>query len=186
MLSAYWLLSAGIFVLPFLLQGHVQSSGASNEVLVASDDELRAQRIRDARASRSSVAYPELNTLTTASTTTTTTAPPPPPPTTAPPPRPRTRTAATSPPPPAPAPAPTNSQTGKASYYDYHAGTCAHRTLPKGTIVNVTNLANGRSTQCRVADRGPFVEGRIIDLERGVFSQIASTSQGVINVRITW
>lgn len=77
-------------------------------------------------------------------------------------------------------------QSGKASYYDYIAGTCAHRTLPKGTIVTVTNTANGKSTTCRVADRGPFVAGRIIDLETRVFSAIASLSTGVINVVISY
>ena len=105
--------------------------------------------------------------------TTTTTSPPPPPPTTAPP-----TTDTTAP--------PRNSQTGGASWYDAPAGTCAHRSLPFGTIVTVTNQSSGASTTCRVADRGPYVAGRIIDLSRDTFARIASTSSGVIEVRITW
>lgn len=82
--------------------------------------------------------------------------------------------------------APSASTSGKASFYSHTAGSCAHRTLPMGTTVTVTNLANGKSTTCKVADRGPFVEGRIIDLDKGVFSNIASTSTGVINVSISY
>ncbi len=78
------------------------------------------------------------------------------------------------------------SASGGASYYDYVAGTCAHRTLPLGTIVKVTNTANGASTTCRVADRGPFITGRVIDLERSVFAAIAPISQGVAQVDIAW
>ena len=78
-----------------------------------------------------------------------------------------------------------STQTGKATFYSHIPGTCAHKTLPMGTIVTVTNLANGKSTTCRVADRGPYGEGRIIDLEKGVFSNIASLSTGIINVKIS-
>jgi len=79
-----------------------------------------------------------------------------------------------------------NTQTGGASWYDYRAGECAHQTIPKGTTVTVTNLANGATTTCVVTDRGPYSGGRIIDLDRGTFDQIADSSQGVIQVRITW
>jgi uncharacterized protein YabE (DUF348 family) len=82
-----------------------------------------------------------------------------------------------------------NYQEGKASWYDHPGAdpmTAAHRTLPFGTMVTVTNLANGKSVRVRVNDRGPFVEGRIIDLNRGAFRQIAPTSAGVLRVRITW
>ncbi|MBW3669484.1 MAG: septal ring lytic transglycosylase RlpA family protein [Actinobacteria bacterium] len=81
---------------------------------------------------------------------------------------------------------PPRTQTGKASWYQTTDGTCAHRTLPFGTIVKVTNLANGRAVSCRVADRGPYVAGRIIDLDREGFEQLASASTGVIDVRIEW
>ncbi|HLF99095.1 MAG TPA: ubiquitin-like domain-containing protein [Acidimicrobiia bacterium] len=75
---------------------------------------------------------------------------------------------------------------GKASWYSGPAGTCAHRTLPFGTQVSVTNAGNGKSVVCRVADRGPFVEGRVIDLSHDTFSQIASPSAGVISVHLSW
>ena len=70
-----------------------------------------------------------------------------------------------------------HAQTGKASVYSYaggktasgersdpHALTGAHRTLPFGTRVKVTNTRNGRSVFVRINDRGPFVHGRIIDV----------------------
>lgn len=80
----------------------------------------------------------------------------------------------------------TDSGGGKASWYSGPAGTCAHRTLPMGTQVGVTNAANGRSVVCRVADRGPFVEGRVIDLSHDTFSQIANPGAGVISVRLSY
>lgn len=83
--------------------------------------------------------------------------------------------------------APKNTATGQASWYDEAPdGTCAHRSLPMGTAVTVTNLANGKSVTCTVADRGPYIDGRIIDLARATFGRIASTGAGVIDVRITW
>ena len=78
-------------------------------------------------------------------------------------------------------------QEGGASWYRYKAGTCAHRTIRKGTVVKVTNLATGQTATCTVADRGPFIAGRIIDLDRSVFLAIAqSPGQGVLRVRIEW
>lgn len=79
-----------------------------------------------------------------------------------------------------------HSETGPASWYQAPAGTCAHPWLPFGTVVHVTNLANGATTTCTVEDRGPYEGGRIIDLSEQTFSQIASPSQGVIQVRINW
>jgi hypothetical protein len=82
---------------------------------------------------------------------------------------------------------PTGSQEGGASWYRYKPGTCAHRTLPKGTVVKVTNLASGKTATCTVADRGPFIAGRIIDLDHSVFMAVAdSPGQGVVRVRIEW
>lgn len=77
-------------------------------------------------------------------------------------------------------------QEGVASWYHHRAGTCAHRTLPKGTVVQVTNLADGRGATCRVADRGPYVDGRVIDLDHSVFAAIAPPSSGVVRVRLEW
>ncbi len=82
---------------------------------------------------------------------------------------------------------PARLQTGGASWYDFGNGlTAAHRTLPKGTIVTVTNLANGKVVQVRINDRGPFVKGRIIDLNRPAFAALAAPSEGLIDVRISW
>ncbi|HMS24378.1 MAG TPA: G5 domain-containing protein [Acidimicrobiia bacterium] len=77
-------------------------------------------------------------------------------------------------------------ESGKASFYAFHAGTCAHKTLPMGTMVTVRNTATGASAVCRVADRGPFVPGRVIDLSKDVFSKIAPLSQGVVAVTLSW
>ena len=82
---------------------------------------------------------------------------------------------------------PSNTQEGKASYYAAGAPEeCAHRTLAFGTIVTVTNVANGNRTTCRVGDRGPYIDGRVIDLSEQKFAELAPVSEGVINVRITW
>jgi rare lipoprotein A len=90
-------------------------------------------------------------------------------------------------------------ETGMASYYarKFHnrktasgerlnndAMTAAHRTLPFGTEVLVTNVNNGKMVTVRINDRGPFVRGRIIDLTRSAFSQIASLDKGVAKVEI--
>ncbi len=108
-------------------------------------------------------------------TTTTTAKPKPPPPTT------------TAPPPPTTAPPPPNRQEGDASYYQSpDPSTCAHRTLKFGTVVRVTNLANGKRTSCTVADRGPYIDGRIIDLSPQSFAELAPLEEGVIRVRLEW
>ncbi len=90
-------------------------------------------------------------------------------------------------------------QTGKASYYaakfenrktasgEIYKGaklTAAHRSLPFGTRVKVTNLANDKTVVVRINDRGPFVKGRIIDLSKTAFSSIGRLSEGLLKVRI--
>ena len=62
--------------------------------------------------------------------------------------------------------------------------TAAHRTLPFGTMVKVTNLDNGKSAVVKINDRGPFVEGRIIDLSRAAAEQIDMLGQGVARVSL--
>ena len=62
--------------------------------------------------------------------------------------------------------------------------TAAHRSLPFGTRVRVTNLNNGRSTVVRINDRGPFTGGRIIDLAHGAASDLGVTASGVATVRL--
>lgn len=89
---------------------------------------------------------------------------------------------------------------GKASYYadkfqgrktaggerfDQQAATAAHRTLPFGTKVTVTNVKNGKSVVVRINDRGPFVKGRIIDLSRSAFAAIGDPAAGTLDVVIT-
>lgn len=74
---------------------------------------------------------------------------------------------------------------GQASWYGGVGSlTAAHRTLPLGTKVRVVNVATGASVIVTIADRGPFVAGRVIDLSQDAFSQIASTGKGVANVRL--
>jgi rare lipoprotein A len=62
--------------------------------------------------------------------------------------------------------------------------TAAHRTLPFGTIVKVTNLDNGKSVQVKINDRGPFVRGRIIDLSRAAAIQLGMIDSGVAHVSL--
>ena len=90
-------------------------------------------------------------------------------------------------------------ETGMASYYarkfqhrktangerfDNNSMTAAHKTLPFGTEVIVKNINNGKSVKVRINDRGPFVKGRIIDLTRTAFSQIANLDKGIEKVEI--
>ncbi len=80
-----------------------------------------------------------------------------------------------------------NGQGGKASWYtSASSGGCAHRTLPKGTKVKVTNTANGKSVVCTVNERGPYVDGRIIDLSKPDFDNVAGSHVGVIEVLVEW
>jgi len=94
---------------------------------------------------------------------------------------------------------PVTSQSGEASWYgrphhgrptasgeifDMNQLTAAHRTLPFGTRVLVTNLRNGRSVEVRINDRGPHVADRIIDLSFAAAQALDSSSVGTIPVRI--
>ena len=65
-----------------------------------------------------------------------------------------------------------------------HGLTAAHRALPLGTRVRVTNLRNGRSVDVRINDRGPFVAGRIIDLSRAAARALGLLHVGVATVRV--
>ena len=68
------------------------------------------------------------------------------------------------------------------SRFDAHGLTTAHKTLPFGTRLRVTNPSNNRSVTVTVTDRGPFIAGRSLDLSYGAFSRIASPGQGVARV----
>jgi uncharacterized protein YabE (DUF348 family) len=77
------------------------------------------------------------------------------------------------------------SHRGAASWYAW-TGTmaAANPWLPKGSYVRVTNMENGKSVIVVINDRGPFVPGRIIDLDKVAFQKIASPGAGVINVKM--
>ena len=62
--------------------------------------------------------------------------------------------------------------------------TAAHRTLPFGTQVRVTNMGNGRSAIVRINDRGPFHGHRVIDLAHGAASNLGLISSGIANVKL--
>lgn len=70
--------------------------------------------------------------------------------------------------------------------FDMHALTAAHKTLPLPGLVEVTNLANGRRVVLRLNDRGPFVEGRIIDLSRAAADALDLRQAGVGRVRVRY
>jgi rare lipoprotein A len=70
------------------------------------------------------------------------------------------------------------------SAFDKNAMTAAHKTLPMGTMVRVTNLANNQSVVVKITDRGPFVSGRVLDLSEGAAKQIDLYRMGVAKVKI--
>jgi rare lipoprotein A len=72
--------------------------------------------------------------------------------------------------------------TGEA--YDMNAMTCAHRTLPLGSLVRVTNLRNHRSLVLRVNDRGPMVETRVVDLSYAAAKRLGFSHIGIVRVRL--
>lgn len=97
--------------------------------------------------------------------------------------------------------APKVTQQGKASYYAQKFNgrktasgevfrnrkrTAAHKTLPFGTRVTVTNMRNGRSVKVLINDRGPFVAGRIIDLSRKAARKIGMLQDGVTEVELKY
>ena len=75
-----------------------------------------------------------------------------------------------------------NSATASGYRYDMYTFTAAHRTLPMGTVVRVTDHSNGKSVMVCVTDRGPFVRVRIIDLSYAAAQQINLNGRGVGNV----
>jgi len=75
-------------------------------------------------------------------------------------------------------------QTANGEIYDMNDLTAAHKTLPMPVFVRVTNLENGRSLVLRVNDRGPFVEGRIIDVSRRAAQLLGFQEKGVVRVRV--
>jgi rare lipoprotein A (peptidoglycan hydrolase) len=75
-------------------------------------------------------------------------------------------------------------RTASGEVFDSSALTAAHRSLPFGSRVHVTNLRNGRSVVVKITDRGPFVSGRLIDLSQGAASVLGMISSGTAPVSI--
>ncbi len=75
-------------------------------------------------------------------------------------------------------------RTSDGGIYNKNAYTCAHRTLPFGTILKVTNLKNNRTTVVKVTDRGPFSRNKLIDLSYAAAQDIGMIGSGVARVRI--
>jgi rare lipoprotein A len=74
--------------------------------------------------------------------------------------------------------------TASGERFDKHKLTAAHRTLPLGTLVRVTNTRNGKSVVVRINDRGPYGHGRIIDLSEAAARRIDMIEAGVAPVTI--
>jgi rare lipoprotein A len=74
--------------------------------------------------------------------------------------------------------------TASGETYDMHALTAAHRTLPLGTIVRVTNVVNGRNVVIRINDRGPYVNGRILDLSYAAAKRLDMLHDGISAIQL--
>ena len=77
-----------------------------------------------------------------------------------------------------------NRKGADGTVYDQNAMTAAHRTLPMGTVVRVTNVANGQSVVVKITDRGPFVDGRILDLSLAAAKAIDLYRPGTAKVKV--
>lgn len=73
-------------------------------------------------------------------------------------------------------------KTASGDKYDMHEYTAAHKTLPFGTKVKITNKINNKSVVVEVNDRGPFVKSREFDLSHAAFDEIADPGRGVISI----
>jgi rare lipoprotein A len=76
-------------------------------------------------------------------------------------------------------------KTASGEVYDMNLLTAAHKTLPLGSVVRVTNQDNGREVEVRINDRGPFIEGRIIDLSYAAAKQIQMVGPGLALVKLS-
>jgi len=74
--------------------------------------------------------------------------------------------------------------TASGEIYDMHTLTAAHRTLPLGTIVRVTNVVNGRNVVIRINDRGPYVNGRILDLSYAAAKRLDMLHDGISAIQL--
>ncbi len=73
-------------------------------------------------------------------------------------------------------------RTANGEIYDMNGISAAHKTLPFGTIVQVVDLETGKSVIVRINDRGPFIEGRIIDLSKGAAEKLGIIDKGITKV----
>jgi rare lipoprotein A len=74
--------------------------------------------------------------------------------------------------------------TASGEIYDMEALTAAHRTLPLGTVVRVTNVMNGKQTRVRINDRGPYVNGRILDLSHAAAGELEMVKNGITPIQL--
>jgi rare lipoprotein A len=75
-------------------------------------------------------------------------------------------------------------RTANGESFDTHQLTAAHRTLPFGTRLRVTNLATGRSVTVRVNDRGPFIPGRVVDVSYSAAEKLGMIGRGIAQVKL--
>jgi len=77
-------------------------------------------------------------------------------------------------------------KTANGEIFNRNKLTAAHKTIPFGTMVKVTNLSNGKTVKVRINDRGPFIKGRIIDLSVKAADKIDIRAKGVTEVRLKY
>ena len=75
-------------------------------------------------------------------------------------------------------------KTASGEVFNMHALTAAHRTLPLGSRIQVTNLSNGKRITLKVTDRGPYKKGRILDVSQGAAKALGMLKSGTAKVRI--
>ena len=75
-------------------------------------------------------------------------------------------------------------KTANGEKFNMYELTAAHRTLPFGSKIKVTNLTNGKTVVLRVNDRGPYVKGRILDVSKGAAIELGMIQRGTASIRI--
>lgn len=75
-------------------------------------------------------------------------------------------------------------KTSSGELYNKNELTAAHKTLPFGTKVKVTNIKNGKSVVVKINDRGPHSKSRVLDLSRAAFTEIGSINAGILNIEM--